>query len=281
MHQITANAVLWAALDEVASKHGGFTDEELIKLTDNAAQINYLDSVHNNYSMDGFDPRLQSHIWFSLYKWRRSKEVYRVDETLRKELYDGEADIVIPMDIIKCMPFESIYIQSDGWETDDGKPIDGVLVARGIPSVPEHNDILLLTWFWGVDYYYSLLLKKADDSFTVLREAGMEVHQNETLAMLQYICSVNADISPAKSQQTIYRRDSTIKDKYHEIRKWDVGIRVGRALSKSRKDVEPEGVRIVNLGNGTPKRPHIRRAHWCHYWVGPRNDPENRKQVVR
>jgi hypothetical protein len=35
-------------------------------------------------------------------------------------------------------------------------------------------------------------------------------------------------------------------------------------------------------GRGPGVRPHIRRAHWHHYWIGPRAAPaEERELVVR
>ncbi len=27
--------------------------------------------------------------------------------------------------------------------------------------------------------------------------------------------------------------------------------------------------------------PHLRKAHWHHYWTGPKSDPDQRKLVVR
>ncbi|MFL5303058.1 MAG: hypothetical protein ACJ79R_22230, partial [Anaeromyxobacteraceae bacterium] len=46
---------------------------------------------------------------------------------------------------------------------------------------------------------------------------------------------------------------------------WDVGYRTGAALAAASASAgEPQG------GTHASPRPHIRRAHWHHFWTGPR-----------
>ena len=60
--------------------------------------------------------------------------------------------------------------------------------------------------------------------------------------------------------------------------KWNVGYRIGATIRHARNEVSgrdgsPTGTRQSPI-------PHIRRAHWHTYWVGPRSEPEKRKQVL-
>ncbi len=58
-------------------------------------------------------------------------------------------------------------------------------------------------------------------------------------------------------------------------RYWDVGVRFGGLL---RTAYAKAG---AGQGTGSSKRPHVRRAHWHGYWVGPRSDPEKRRLELR
>lgn len=217
---------------------------------------------------------------FSLAKWRSSKEIYRIDRTLFDELSDTAENTSIPAEIVEHMPYDCVYIQIPEWNTDIGKEIDGVLIVRPDFAKLGDDDSLLFTWLYD-DEYLTAQIKKKDGVYRNNSETHLRL-QDETLSVLQYLCAVNADILPAPSQKTVYRRDSVVKDKYHEIRQWDVGIRVGSALhaagSQRKGNSEPLTARA---GSGSAKRPHIRRAHWHHYWIGPRNGPAGRELTVK
>lgn len=57
----------------------------------------------------------------------------------------------------------------------------------------------------------------------------------KALQLVLYVCASNAEISPNSEQALITKRSSTIKDRYAEIRKWDVGARYGAAIRQYRK----------------------------------------------
>lgn len=60
-------------------------------------------------------------------------------------------------------------------------------------------------------------------------------------------------------------------------RLWDVGIRFGNLLRSAyaNADASPE-----DKSRRSP-RPHVRRAHWHGYWVGPRSRPEEQHLELR
>lgn len=88
------------------------------------------------------------------------------------------------------------------------------------------------------------------------------------LAALIYIVSKEADTESFYSPRR--RKNRTLKDdglSAAEVTR--VGYRIGRALGEARFAIHEGG------GAGAPRRisPHIRRAHWHCYWVGPKDNP--------
>lgn len=94
--------------------------------------------------------------------------------------------------------------------------------------------------------------------------------------VINYLGSDDADIEESPDTKATYRpqqKHSKIKNSYKELQKWDCGFHYAQAVREyhARRDAaSTEGV-------GSPKRPHVRRAHWHHYWVGS----GDKKRLVR
>lgn len=80
-----------------------------------------------------------------------------------------------------------------------------------------------------------------------------------------------------KSTYKPHKEGSRIKNKFSEIRMWDVGVQHGKAIrvakQEYKKHIERENGSIQTKDR-KPVRPHIRRAHWHKYRVG-----EGRKET--
>ena len=87
--------------------------------------------------------------------------------------------------------------------------------------------------------------------------------------MVLYLCSSDRDIPDSYIRRSTYRYGNP-----KHIRVWDVGIRIGSALRRYRRAVEEH-----QRGSHESPRPHVRRAHWHHFWTGPRDG--ERKLVVK
>ena len=98
--------------------------------------------------------------------------------------------------------------------------------------------------------------------------------------MILYILAQNAEITQNFEQSFITKRGKTIKDKYSEIRKWDVGIRVGAAIRQQKMREQSEQPERNQNGHNSP-RPHMRRGHWHHFWTGSKTRPEERKLILK
>ena len=103
-----------------------------------------------------------------------------------------------------------------------------------------------------------------------------------TLQLVLYLCAQNAEITPSPEQASHTKRSSTgvIVDRYAEIRKWDVGIRVGNAVRNYRRQQEITPVDDLVRTHASP-RPHMRRGHWHHFWTGPKSKPAERKLILQ
>ena len=87
-----------------------------------------------------------------------------------------------------------------------------------------------------------------------------------------YICSLNADIAESYAPRKNLRRNNA---KRRSMAEWhEVGYRIGSELRAYRR-CESE----TREHQGGTVRPHMRRAHWHHYWTGPRKG--DRKLILK
>ena len=87
------------------------------------------------------------------------------------------------------------------------------------------------------------------------------------LPFAYYLASQNADIRPVRSGKgsRCLRKNGTPL----RIQAWDVGFRVGCTVAQMYQD-RPSGdlMEQQSMRRASGRRPHIRRAHWHHYWTG-------------
>ena len=112
------------------------------------------------------------------------------------------------------------------------------------------------------------------------------------LPLVLYLCSDESDVlyrgnlqdgkqrqkekrDPAENRPPEVSKEAPVKDRYSEVRAWDVGFRIGPEIRKYYTKSSEGG--STHPGEHTPKRLHIRRAHWHHYWRGPR---EGERQLI-
>lgn len=257
----------------------------------------------------------------ALAPWRVSKELFIMDPQLEEELCKQE-NLSVPAECLMRLPYQCFYIQFQS-ETLKHFGYDGVFVHLNDELSRGHELRLLFTGNGGVTtgFPISLTAKTVTESFQKLislsyeninRVESKEVAQflsdrvrkvveastedllQKTLQLVLYLCAENAELVPEPSgtgrEETPARplKDVvTRKDRYSDVRKWDVGVRIGTAIRKYRSDVKTENpassIEEVEpkerTGHASP-RPHMRRGHWHHFWTGARKDTE-RKLVLR
>lgn len=105
---------------------------------------------------------------------------------------------------------------------------------------------------------------------------GLRPVVDAMLSALLYLCADEPDIiDPDEPPETAAW---TPRPPYGStrVKLWEVGYRVGSTI-RAGADRDRNAPTARHAG----PRPHVRRAHWHHYWTGPRNQPDERKLVLR
>ena len=241
--------------------------------------------------------------------WRKFKEIYSFDEDLKNLLYEQSDDeLVIPSVALKNLPFPCIYITLD--EEICGIHWDGFFtwIEWDIPHselelrfsfIPTESDAADPLFSGG----FSLHLAEGDTladgiaAFVARSKTGAQQvidsspdweyaygsaaaeHIHRALMLVLYLCAENAQREENPDQKNITRRGATIKDAYREIRKWDVGYRIGNAIrAEADNPSKAEPAQRQSGSERAPYRPHVRKGHYHHYWIG--SDKTNSRRLI-
>lgn len=107
--------------------------------------------------------------------------------------------------------------------------------------------------------------------------------RNHALKLLTYLCSEEPDIdgTPRGEVQSTKTKRGLRWFPPDKISQWNVGIRLGSKFREAHSlSVEQPSDEAGDRSRERP-RPHVRAAHFHHYWTGPRDQPEKRKVVLR
>ena len=147
---------------------------------------------------------------------------------------------------------------------------DGELADYYMPVIPEGTvkDSISALYDYISSYSNNVSIDDAKTEMTASLLA---------MQVVLYLQSQNADIKkPPKSNKSKrkYTKNNTISNVSNpEIIR--VGYRVGRILR------EYESYDSKSTETGSKKRPHSRRGHWHHYWIGSKSNPDDRKLIVK
>lgn len=251
----------------------------------------------------------------ALASWRQYKEIYSFSEELKETLYAQSDDIVMPIDILYQIPFPCVYISTGN---DEGfftffehdmntfhmelrfciikKTIDGIIkilntwvhLKDGYTILDGIND--------GLDLAIKNAEKYGDKITEVFSAMDLDLFSEDIakwffdeiakrFQLVLYICAENAEIEENAQQKKITRKPSgnKPKDTYREIRSWDVGVKYAYAVRKTQTETTSaagESNAIKTHGTHNSHRPHTRRGHWHHYWIGSRSDG-SRKLILK
>lgn len=90
--------------------------------------------------------------------------------------------------------------------------------------------------------------------------------------IMTFISIDASDISENPNTKQTYKPSTTVKNKFSEVKIWDVGVRYGRAIHVAKQEykkyIKKYNNRSEDIKERKPTRPHMRRAHWHRYHVG-------------
>lgn len=96
--------------------------------------------------------------------------------------------------------------------------------------------------------------------------------------IMAFVAIDASDVSENPTTKQTYKphkEGSRIKNKFSEVRMWDVGVKYGKAIRVAKQEYKKHIERERSeQKDRKPVRPHIRRAHWHKYHVG-----EGRKET--
>lgn len=233
-----------------------------------------------------------------IYSWRQNKSVYRFTPELLNALTVQELDPNIHMDVFLQLPYCGIYIETPGmtWNKQGVKGyIANIEESAGI--VPKRY-MLTISFCMKDNKWKTCCMSAGMSLYSSLKECNITHSANATrrkftdkeiqaeikevapfLNMLLYLCSKEPDITERQSPMPAYAGN---KHNCHTTppREWDVGVRVAKMLKEHKEKEGVHSVRASGAPTLTARRPHIRRAHWHTYWIGPRDEVFPKRKTI-
>ncbi|MDR1911770.1 MAG: hypothetical protein LBQ52_05425 [Helicobacteraceae bacterium] len=226
--------------------------------------------------------------------WRWTQGIYQFNDLFLTELLKTEPPQKIQAEILTRIPQWSLYVDfgdalsgydMDGFfcyisDNSENQALNFVLNIRGrlIAMIP------MLIGAWSVEE----AIKQIVGDQTDIKYSQNDVYLARILtSIVMYICSDKPDIAghipgdfPSRPQLTKtkrgYRMFPPDKPRYYQI-----GGEIGKKIEAFEAEIEKRRVESIAAGKGTPKRPHLRSAHWHGFWSGKKDGSEERKYTLK
>jgi len=237
------------------------------------------------------DSRLSPAVITAAASWRVSQGIYRFDADLYNSLISQHMDGNVPCEALKRLPEWCVYIETynakfrneiiEGFwahlehDVNDGRmELRLVLMLRDGVNLP----VPIHLGEWTLEEGLRKMQEESDKQ-AAKHMPGFKFPEidfiNDISPLVQlvlYLCADNIDMPTVPSHPKTRVRMSGQVDVPKEPRIWVVGERVGAAIRKYRNKEEGNAQTAAQANKGThaSPRPHVRAAHWHHFWTGPR-----------
>jgi hypothetical protein len=230
--------------------------------------------------------------------WRATQGIYRVYPTLLEELLATPVDGEVPAEVLLRLPEWCVYVETPGEPN-----VAGFFAFLEHDSHDDHAELRIVLDFIeprvlanqivhlghgtlraGFEAMLDASLRIARTrggmpgvTFEQLKAAAVsDIARVERLvSVLLYLCADEADVPPRSEfpPRVVRTKKRPILPTPKRPTVHDCGLRMGVALdiARAQRAERPEG------GGGASPAPHIRRAHWHTFWVGPRDGERARK----
>lgn len=243
----------------------------------------------------------------ALYAWRKYKEIYSFDDDLAEILIDqADSGMDIPMPILYQLPYPCIFIQykSAGFFAHFEHDVNNQQFElrmwyineaekESVPLILHIEDDCTIDEAMQKTVEEAKRHTKHPDVDFFIEQGGVPMAQKaaELLQFVLYICADNSEKEENPEQKKVTRRtdesEKKPKDVFREIRKWDVGYRIGSQIRRMKanghdqsENADQSEAAVRAYQKGSKKAPHARRGHWHHYWIGKRETDE-RKLILK
>lgn len=217
-----------------------------------------------------------SHTTFTVADWLKSKQCYTITKELADSLFTMD-DLTFPVHALN-MPFRTIYLDWENLEDarNQIKPLGVFIMIGDVPYGKAYVSLCSVVTlaftdgeyvFGGIsfDYFPDHMEMSLMELITELTKDFEEERPLLIKALLfaAYLSSEKPDIVENEAQKAIHRPST--KHKYSSVRKWEVGVR----YASEQKKRETEAQERHSINGRRPPRPHMRKAHWQVYRIGP------------
>lgn len=225
--------------------------------------------------------------WYIKDCFRQYKQVYILNNSLYHRLISTKNVGEISFEILKKLPFDSFYIDSDSCNIiENGYKVNGLFVSidnyvyNGIlcnylvlilrinkELVPLRIDLLknqnieqAINSNWCTNSYFD-----AD----VLKKLFINFFQ-----IVLYMCCDKADIVKMVQRKQHSKKGKKVQNRMSSITYSQIGFVIGKTFSDKEIKYINNNVSDDNI-KGSSKAPHFRKPHWCLYHTG-----KNRTETV-
>jgi|GEM_PF-3042446 len=238
----------------------------------------------------------------ALFAWEHTRTVWHFDDELARALEETTSLDAVPSELMYRLPGWAVATPigeavAIAWLDHNPSPDRGPAVQIFVLS--RDGDKLLYTpiaiplryrtlgeGLRALAKLHTIAVSLNVNPEDVIKETGAIAQQLATrvVARLCYLLAEEPDVServPPEPHRGRGRRQARLGvQPVQPVRELDVGFRVGAALRAARAaDSHPFATDDEPVGHRRSPVPHLRRAHWHLYWMGPRQGP--RTPVLR
>ena len=246
---------------------------------------------------------------FILAAWRSTKGIFRFDADLLATLAKTSNSQVLPSASMLRLPHWCVYLDVASRLTWERSPIHGLfaMIYQESEDRPKPLLALLLNTEQNLQFFAlplgGLTLNDALEEADRISQAAIASQGVSTaglvtsdptpedlsefavdfdavreeipalLNVLLYLCADNVDFAngtrPAKPKPAMTRKGPKLFSAL-AVTEWNVGVRVGAELRRAQGLAELSFVSDAPPAASSRPRPHVRCAHWHHYWTGPK-----------
>jgi hypothetical protein len=247
--------------------------------------------------------------------WRVTQGIYRIDPQVAAAVWETPIDGELPVELLFRLPEWCVYIETPGRNLATGKRLEGFFAHLNSPTGGDDPELhLLLDDPAGVLHSITVPLstltleeacriastdranyeqricwsdgnavEMANDQALAPSPSEAAFSLNPLISTLLYMCSQSADYRDASGLRNAPGKPVPVRTSNgprlfppENPTIWETGYRMGAPLRCAAKHTFVE--------HGTSRAsptPHIRRAHWHSFWLGPRNSAAERRLALR
>lgn len=230
--------------------------------------------------------------------WREHKQIYNFDPELAKILIDQDLDGELPIETLYNLPYKCVFIQTDllleakGFFVyfDRNEYVDDDLELRlcFVSNVDEHT-ILPLHLIKGKTLEECIRVTNSEMGSPEEAELPTNImkillsEMSGAIQLILYLCAENKDVVEKKRLEFNKKKPQPKKKKLKKnqpqkeakIQEWKVGSVITKEFRRTAyTPVDSQS----GTGGGTKKSPHMRKAHWHHFWTGT---GDSRKLILK